>query len=112
MQRAIIDQYCIRNRISYSTTEFENEHMDWQPGLEYYITHGGHDDIVLNSIDSLTDDADRRIELMNIAASHGVELHFANELLSIKSGEDIERIESYRSFAPAKKDPYVWEQDI
>ena len=112
MQRAIIDQYCIRNRISYSTTEFENEHMDWQPGLEYYITHGGHDGIVLNSIYSLTDDADRRIELMNIAASHGVELHFANELLSIKSGEDIERIESYRSFAPAKKDPYVWEQAI
>ena len=37
MQRAIIEPYCVKNKISYTSYEFENEHMDWQPGLEFYI---------------------------------------------------------------------------
>ena len=37
MQRAIIDQYCERNKINYTSYEFENDHCDWQPSLEYFI---------------------------------------------------------------------------
>lgn len=109
MQRAIIEQYCIKNKISYNNYEFENEHMDWQPGLEYFIKLKP-DGIVLCSMYSLTDDVARRDELLNLALDLGVELHFANELTSLKSKEDLERIQTYLNFAVQKSGPYVWEE--
>ena len=109
MQRAIIEQYCIKNKISYNNYEFENEHMDWQPGLEYYIKLRP-EGIVLCSIYSLTDDVYRRDELLNLALDLGVELHFANELTSLKSKKDLERIQTYLDFAVQKSGPYVWEE--
>ena len=33
----------------------------------------------------------------------------ANELISLKTKDDLERIQTYLNFAVAKKDPYVWE---
>jgi sporadic carbohydrate cluster protein (TIGR04323 family) len=110
MQRAIIEPYCVKNKIAYTSYEFENEHLDWQPGLEYYIKERPHG-IVLCSMYSLTDDIDRRREILQLAVDLGVELHFANELVSIKSQRDLEKLEIYLNFAVAKKDPYVWEQD-
>jgi sporadic carbohydrate cluster protein (TIGR04323 family) len=110
MQRAIIEPYCVKNKIAYTSYEFENEHMDWQPGLEFYIKERP-DGIVLCSMYSLTDDIDRRREILQLAVDLGVELHFANELVSIKSQNDLEKLEIYLNFAVAKKDPYVWEQD-
>lgn len=109
MQRAIIEPYCVKNKIDYTSYEFENEHMDWQPGLEYYINEQP-DGIVLCSIYSLTDDADRRSELLKLALNRGVELHFANELLSLKTLEDLDKIETYLNFAVPKKGLHVWEQ--
>ena len=108
MQRAIIEPYCVKNKISYNSYEFENEHMDWQPGLEHYIKERP-DGIVLCSIYSLTDDADRRTELLNLALDLGVELHFANELCSLKSKSDLEKIQTYLTFAVPKKGLHVWE---
>ena len=108
MQRAIIEPYCLKNKISYNSYEFENEHMDWQPGLEHYIKERP-DGIVLCSIYSLTDDADRRTELLNLALDLGVELHFANELCSLKSKSDLEKIQTYLTFAVPKKGLHVWE---
>jgi sporadic carbohydrate cluster protein (TIGR04323 family) len=109
MQRAIIEPYCQKNKISYTSYEFENEHMDWQPGLEYYIKEQP-DGIVLCSIYSLTDDVSRRTEILKTALANKVELHFANELLSLKTEKDLEKIETYLSFAVPKKGPQVWEQ--
>ena len=82
--------------------------MDWQPGLEHYIKERP-DGIVLCSIYSLTDDADRRTELLNLALDLGVELHFANELCSLKSKSDLEKIQTYLTFAVPKKGLHVWE---
>jgi sporadic carbohydrate cluster protein (TIGR04323 family) len=109
MQRAIIEPYCVKNKISYNSYEFENEHMDWMPGLEYYIKERP-DGIVLCSMYSLTDDVTRRSELLQLALELGVELHFANELCSLRNEEDLEKIETYLNFAVAKKDLYVWEE--
>lgn len=110
MQRAIIDQYCVKNKISYTNYEFENEHMDWQPSLEYFMRQQELDGIVLCSIYSMTDDVDRRNELLELALKLGIELHFANEHISLKTEEDLDRIKLYLDFAVRKKDPYVWEE--
>jgi len=108
MQRAVIEPYCRDNKINYSSYEFENEHMDWQPGLEHYIKERP-DGIVLCSMYSLTDDPKRRLELLNLALDCGVELHFANEYCSLRSKEDLDRIDVYLNFAVPKKGPQVWE---
>lgn len=108
MQRAIIDQYCEKNKIKYTSYEFENDHADWQPSLEYFIKQK-LDLIVLNSMYSLTDDVKRRNELLQIAVDNNVELHFANEHTILKNSKDIEKINTYLEFAVEKKDPYVWE---
>ena len=79
-----------------------------QKGLEFYINEQP-DVIILCSIYSMTDDVERRKELFNLALEKGVELHFANELCSIKTVNDLDKIETYLNFAVAKKDPYVWE---
>lgn len=109
MQRAIIEPYCVKNKISYNSYEFENEYMDWMPGLEYYIKEQPHG-IVLCSMYSLTDDVQRRSELLQLAVDYGVELHFANELCSLKTINDLEKIETYLNFAVPKKDLHIWEE--
>jgi sporadic carbohydrate cluster protein (TIGR04323 family) len=76
--------------------------------LEYYIKERPHG-IVLCSMYSLTNDADRRNELLNLALAMGVELHFANELTSLRSRKDLEKIETYLNFAVDKKGLHVWE---
>lgn len=109
MQRNMIDQYCAKNKISYNDYLTDNEHMDWQPALEHYIKQRP-DGIVMCSMYSLTDDVNRRNELLNLALDNGVELHFANELISLKTKEDLERIQTYLDFAVQKSGPYVWEE--
>lgn len=108
MQRATIETYCIKNKISYNDYQFENEHTDWEPSLEYFIRQQP-DGIVLCSMYSLPDDVYRRRELLQLAIDLGVELHFANELCSLKTTNDLERIETYVNFAVAKSGPYNWE---
>ena len=73
MQRETIDNYCKKFNIKYSSYEFDNEHCDWQPALEHYIKQKP-DGIVLCSMYSLTDDAKRRDELLNLAVENNVEL--------------------------------------
>jgi sporadic carbohydrate cluster protein (TIGR04323 family) len=108
MQRAVIETYCVKNKIAYTSYEFENEHLDWQPSLEHYIKERP-DGIVLCSMYSLTDDRARRNELLQLALDLGVELHFANELCSLKSVADMEKIQTYLDFAVPKKGPHCWE---
>ena len=108
MQRATIEKYCEKYNINYSSYEFENEHCDWQPGLEHYIKQKP-DGIVLTSMYSMTDDKIRRKEIMLLALENNVELHFANELCFLKNQQDLELIEKYLNFAVQKKLPYSWE---
>lgn len=109
MQRAIIEPYCAKNKISYNSYEFENEHLDWCPALEHYIKERP-DGIAMCSMYSLPDDPARRTELLELAVDLGVELHFANELCALKSRDDLEKVQTYLNFAVPKKDPYVWEE--
>jgi sporadic carbohydrate cluster protein (TIGR04323 family) len=82
--------------------------MDWQPGLEHYIRLG-LEGIVLCSMYSLTDDKQRRNELLELALDQGVELHFANEACSLKNRDDLVKIQTYLDFATPKLGPHVWE---
>jgi len=108
MQRATIERYCQKNSIQYSSYEFENDHCDWQPNLESYILNKP-DGIVLCSMYSLTDDKERRDQILRLALDHGVELHFANELCFLKDKVDLKQIKDYMDFAVAKKGKYSWE---
>lgn len=98
MQRAIIDQYCAKHEIRINDYQFENEFLDWQPGLEKYITGYNVDGIVLCSILCLPEDPDRRRQMLDLAVEHNVELHFANELCSVRTATDIQHIESIMEF--------------
>lgn len=108
MQRTTIENYCNKHKISYSSYEFENEHTDWLPSLEFFIKEKP-DGIVLCSIFSLPDNASRRNELLELALTLGVELHFANELCSIQSVKDLEKIQTYINFAVPQSGPYSWQ---
>jgi hypothetical protein len=66
MQRGVIEPYCKKHNISYNDYQFENEHMDWLPGLEDDILQKP-DGIVMCSMFSLPDDPDRRNELLTLA---------------------------------------------
>ena len=104
----VVNQLVKNYKMNYTSYEFENDHCDWKASLEHFIKDKP-DIIVLNSMYSMTDDVDRRNEIFQIALDNKVELHFANELISLKTKDDLERIQTYLNFAVAKKDPYVWE---
>jgi sporadic carbohydrate cluster protein (TIGR04323 family) len=101
MQRAIIDPYCNKNSISYSDYQFENEYLDWCPGLRSFIQNKP-DGIVLCSIFSLPDDPEYRNDIIYLALENNVELHFANEMLVIKNKSDVNSINEYLNFAVHK----------
>jgi sporadic carbohydrate cluster protein (TIGR04323 family) len=109
LQRGVIDKYCKRNKIDYNDYLTDNEHMDWQPALEHYIKQKP-DGIVMHSMQSLTNDKDRRSELLHLALDNGVEIHFADESVVLKDINDLKMIETYLSFAPQKGGPFVWEE--
>jgi sporadic carbohydrate cluster protein (TIGR04323 family) len=98
MQRAIIGQYCDKHGIKINDYQFENEYVDWLPGLEKFITGYGIDAIVLCSINSLPQDPFRRHTLLQLAVDNNVELHFANELCSVRVQDDIKHIQHILEF--------------
>lgn len=93
MQRATINEYCRNNNIKINDYQFENEFLDWYPALEQFITSYNVDAIVLCSIYSLPDNASRRKEILKSAIENNIELHFANELCSVREHSDIKHIE-------------------
>jgi len=108
MQRQTIENYCTKHNIKYNSYEFENEYCDWQPSLEYLIKNNT-DGIVLSSIYALTDDAERRNELLQLALDNNVILHFANETFSLKNTDDLEKINTYLNFAVQYSGKNSWE---
>ena len=66
---------------------------DRYPALEQFITSYNVDAIVLCSIYSLPNDPFRRYTILKLAVDNNIELHFANELCSIREEQDIKHIE-------------------
>lgn len=107
MQREVINKYCNKHGIKLTDYQFENEFLDWLPGLQKYIELPKVDGIVLCSIYNLPDDAVRRRQLLELAVAQGTDLHFANELCSVRNSADIEHIEHIFQFVNDNTDPNI-----
>lgn len=107
MQRAVINKYCDKHGIKINDYQFENEFLDWLPGLQKFIELDGIDGIIACSIYSLPDNADRRRELLELAVETGTEIHFANELCSVREKADIAHIEHIFNFVNENTDPNI-----
>jgi sporadic carbohydrate cluster protein (TIGR04323 family) len=107
-QRAAMDQYCREHGIEINCVQFENEHLTWMPILEKLI-QDGVPGIVMGSIWSLPDDDQRRREILELALSTGTEMHFANEYLILRDRDDLDLIETYRTFAVERSGPHSWD---
>lgn len=107
MQREVINKYCAKHGISLNDYQFENEFLDWLPGLQKFIELPAVGGIVLCSIYNLPDDVQRRQELLETAVEHGTELHFANELCSVRSHADIAPIQRIFEFVNENTDPNI-----
>lgn len=105
MQRAIIEKYCDNNEIRINDYQFENEFLDWQPSLEKFIVDYNIDGIVLCSIYSLPDNPLRRYDILKLAVENNVELHFANELCSVRVPSDIDHIQNIFKYVNKNTDP-------
>jgi len=105
MQRAIIEKYCDSNHIRINDYQFENEYLHWQPSLEKFIKDYNIDGIVLCSIYSLPDNPCRRFEILKTAVENKVELHFANELCSVRNAVDIDHIQKIFEYVNENTDP-------
>mgnify|MGYP001597562860 FL=1 len=105
MQRNVINNYCAKLDIKINDYQFENEFLDWLPGLEKYITGYGVEGIVLCSIYSLPDDPFRRQAILQLAVDNNVELHFANELCSVRDKDDIAHIQHVFEFINKNTSP-------
>ena len=109
LQRAAIDGYTNKHKMSISSVQFENEFLHWLPILEDYILQKP-DAIVLFSLHSLPDDAILAEKLLNLALDNNVELHFANEFFALRNSADLNKILTYKTFGVRKKGPFSWER--
>jgi sporadic carbohydrate cluster 2OG-Fe(II) oxygenase/sporadic carbohydrate cluster protein (TIGR04323 family) len=107
MQRDLINKYCAKHDIKLNDYQFENEFLDWLPGLQGYIEQPNVGGIVLCSIYNLPDDVERRQELLELAVANNTQLHFANELCSVRNLSDIDNIQRVFEFVNENTDPNV-----
>ena len=105
MQRKVISEYCDKHNISINDNQFENEYFDMMPGLEEYIGIKKVDGIVLCSVYCLPDNPFKRHELLRKALQYNTELHFANELCSLRDENDLEHIKSIFEFVHENTPP-------
>ena len=105
MQRNVINNYCNKHGIKINDYQFENEYVDWLPGLEKFITGYNIDGIVMCSIYGLPDNPFRRHELLKLAVDNNIEIHFANELCSVREEKDIEHIQHIFKFVNENTPP-------
>ncbi len=107
-QRMAMDQYCQQKNIGINCVQFENEYLTWMPVLEKLLKDGVPG-IVMSSIYSLPDDAARRKELLAMALARQTELHFVNEYIVMNTQQDLDLIETYRTFAVQQSGPHSWQ---
>lgn len=108
LQRMSMDQYCREYGVGINCVQFENEHLSWMPVLEKLIQDGVAG-IVMGSIYSLPDDAQRRRHILDLALRQGTEMHFANEYIVMRDQNDLELIDTYRTFAVKSSGPHSWQ---
>lgn len=111
LQRMVMDEYCRLRQITINYAQSENEYLSWMPVLEHTIK-SKVPGIVMNSIYSLPDHIPTRQRLMKLALDLGVEMHFANEYLVLRSPKEFDLIERYRQFAVAHSGPHSWEISV
>lgn len=110
LQRMAMDQYCRERNIGINCVQFENEYLTWMPILEKLIQDGVAG-IVMGSIWSLPDDSKRRKEILTLALENHTEMHFVNEYLVLKNNNDLDLIETYRTFAVEHAGLHSWDLD-
>lgn len=96
-QTLVVKGYCQKRGYTFPYQGGDNEGTNYA-FLDYQITHGGVDHILLFSIFSLPDDPAHRQKLLQAALSNKCRLHFCNEEMVLETQEDLDRIEYLRSF--------------
>ena len=104
-QRAIMDNYMQDRNLVNLGYQFENEFLDHLPILSH-LFESQPNGIVLSSIYALPKDCE---ELLEKAVFNEVILYFANEHLTVKTFEDLDRVVMYRNWGVPKKGKYSWE---
>jgi sporadic carbohydrate cluster protein (TIGR04323 family) len=99
MQRNTIHEYLDPHGVKINDYQFENEFLDWLPGLRKFIVSGSVDAIAMCSMHALPDNETWRNEILELALDHGVELHFANELTSLRNHLDLAHVKRVMQFA-------------
>ena len=75
--------------------------------MEKYISGYNVDGIVCCSIYCLPDDPFRRKQILDLAVENKVELHFANELCSVRNLQDVEHIQRVFKFVNENTAPNI-----
>jgi sporadic carbohydrate cluster 2OG-Fe(II) oxygenase/sporadic carbohydrate cluster protein (TIGR04323 family) len=96
-QTLVVKSYCQKNAIPFPYQHGENEGTNYAH-LNYLITKGNNDHILMFSIFSLPDDQQHRTTLLQSALKNKVRLHFCNDELILETVEDLNKIEYLRSF--------------
>lgn len=96
-QTSVVKAYCQKRGYTFPYQGGDNEGTNYA-FLDYQISNGGIDHMLLFSIFSLPDDPVHRLTLLETALKNKCRLHFCNEELVLETPEDLERIEYLRSF--------------
>tara|TARA_B100000686_G_C16794118_1_gene980985 strand:- start:84 stop:1265 length:1182 start_codon:yes stop_codon:yes gene_type:complete len=111
IQRLVIDNYYQERNIRPTIVQFENEHMTWMPIL-FDIIENTPDALGMFSIYSLPEDKQLRTQLYDMIIQNKTQIHFANELCTLKSVEDASIIEYYLNFGIKQKGNFIWQEEI
>lgn len=95
-QRCTIEHYLDMHNIGHNGWQFENEYLYHLPIFSHLLEQN-IDAIVVLSMYSIPD------TLLERALELGVEVHFANELMIMRTQEDLDKILEYKSFYVPKK---------
>ena len=95
-QRCVVEHYVNGNAIHHNGYQFENEYLTHLPIFEHLLDQN-IDGIIVFSLYSIPD------RLLKKAIEQNIEVHFANEYMSIKSENDLSKILVYKNFAVSKK---------
>ena len=96
-QTLLIKDYCARAGIPFPYQFGDNEGLG-NHYLEYLMRNDYLDHILLCSMFSLPDDAEKRLRIMKDAVQKNIKLHLCNENIIVESQEDIDNVEYLRTF--------------
>ena len=96
-QTLVVKGYCQKAGIPFPYQHGDNESLG-NHYLEYLLKDDTIDHILLTSMFSLPDDAEKRIRIMKKAVTQNCKLHLCNEDIIVESQEDIDNVEYLRTF--------------